>query len=37
MEKLEDKNLGIKTQTRRAMADVEFTKIKSLCQIFHLI
>ena len=31
MKKLGVKNLGIKTQGRRTMTDVEFTKVKSLC------
>ena len=31
MKKAEVKNLGIKTQARRAMTDVEFVKIKELC------
>ena len=31
MKKSEVKNLGIKTQARRAMTEFEFTKIKDLC------
>ena len=31
MKKAEVKNLGVQTQARRAMTDVEFTKIKELC------